>query len=91
MFPEWDSPLKSVSRNMQRKQWSWIKTNGPERIESDSNGTVEANITIPRESIASQGWMDYIKISSDNQTFEIPVSVAVSRLQSAGPDTRRRL
>ncbi len=58
-------------------EWSWITTKGPERIESDSNGTVEANITIPKNpSLHSQD--GYIKISSDNHTFEIPVSVSVT-------------
>ena len=77
MFLRKESPLKSVSRNMQRTQWSWIETNGPERIESDSNGTVVANITIPKDP-SVQRLDGYIKISSDNNTFEIPVSVAVA-------------
>ena len=69
--------FKVILKEYAEEQWSWIETNGPERIESDSNGTVEANITIPRDpSVQRQD--GYIKISSDNQTFEIPVSVAVT-------------
>ena len=64
------------------EQWTWITTKGPERLESDSNGTVEANLTIPEGTSLSR--LDgYIKISSDSHTFEIPVSVTIvgSRLE----------
>ena len=55
------------------ENWSWITTKGPERLESDSNGTVEANLTIPKGTSLSR--LDgYIKISSDSHTFEIPVT-----------------
>ncbi len=58
-------------------QWTWIKTSGPRRIESGSNGTIQANLTIPNN--ASSLRVDgSIKISSDNQTLEIPVSVVVA-------------
>jgi serine protease AprX len=58
------------------EQWSWIETNGPERIESDSNATVQANITIPLDPSLHRR-DGYIKISSDNHTIEIPVRVAI--------------
>jgi serine protease AprX len=58
------------------EEWSWITTKGPARIESDSNGTVDANITIPKN-LSLHSLDGYIKISSDNYTFEIPVSVSL--------------
>jgi len=65
------------------EQWTWITTKGPERLESDSNGTVEANLTIPEGTSLSR--LDgYIKISSDSHTFEIPVSVTISGSRLAG-------
>jgi len=65
------------------EQWDWISIKGPERIESDSNGTVEANLTIPRDTSLPR--LDgYIKISSDSHTFEIPVSVTIAGTRLAG-------
>ena len=58
------------------EEWSWITTKGPARIESDSNGTVDANITIPKN-LSLHSLDGYIKISSDNYTFEIPVRVSL--------------
>ncbi|MFZ2471092.1 MAG: S8 family peptidase [Methanothrix sp.] len=63
-------------------EWTWITTKGPERLESDTDGTVQANLTIPKGTSLSR--LDgYIKISSDSHTFEIPVSVTIagSRLE----------
>jgi hypothetical protein len=46
-------------------------------LESDSNGTVEANLIIPKDPSVHR--LDgYIKISSDNYTIEIPVSVILT-------------
>lgn len=57
--------------------WSWIATTGPKRIDSDSNGTIEATIAIPKNtSIHRQD--GHIQISSASQSFEIPVSVTVT-------------
>ncbi len=65
------------------EEWTWIKTRGPERLESDSNGTVVANLTIPEgTSLARQD--GYIKISSDSHTFEIPVSVTIAGSRLVG-------
>ena len=73
---------------MQRQQWTWIATRGPERLESDSNGTVEANLTIPKDTSLPR--LDgYIKISSDSHTFEIPVSVTIAGTRLAGLTTER--
>jgi tetratricopeptide (TPR) repeat protein len=55
------------------ENWCWITTEGPERLESNSNGTLEANLTIPKGTSLSR--LDgYIKISSNSHTFEIPVT-----------------
>ncbi|MCX6672447.1 MAG: S8 family peptidase [Methanothrix sp.] len=59
------------------EEWTWITTIGPERLESDSNGTVVANLTIP-EGTSLPRLDGYIKISSDSHIFEIPVSVTIA-------------
>ncbi len=65
------------------ENWSWITTSGPKRLESDSNGTVLANLTIP-EGTSLPRQDGYIKISSDSHTFEIPVSVTIAGTRLAG-------
>ena len=65
------------------EEWAWITTIGPERLESDSNGTVEANLTIP-EGTSLPRRDGYIKISSDSHTFEIPVSVSIAGTRLTG-------
>jgi subtilisin family serine protease len=65
--------LKSYGQN----PWSWIETRGPARLESNESATLYANLSIP--DTAAQARRDgYIKISSENRRFEIPVSVTVS-------------
>jgi subtilisin family serine protease len=65
------------------ENWSWITTSGPGRLESDSNGMVVANLTIPEGTSLSR--LDgYIKISSDSHTFEIPVSVTIAGSRLTG-------
>nr|MBP7071194.1 S8 family serine peptidase [Methanothrix sp.] len=65
--------LKSYGQN----PWSWIETRGPARLESNESATLYANLSIP--DTAAQVRQDgYIKISSENRRFEIPVSVTVS-------------
>ena len=65
------------------ENWSWITTSGPERLESESNGTVQANLTIP-EGTSLPRLDGYIKISSDSHTFEIPVSVTIAGTRLTG-------
>jgi subtilisin family serine protease len=65
------------------EEWTWITTIGPGRLESDSNGMVEANLTIP-EGTSLPRLDGYIKISSDSHTFEIPVSVSIVGTRLAG-------
>ena len=75
--PDTGESFKVSLKEYEEAQWSWITTKGPERLESDSNGTVVANLTIPeRPSIHRLD--GYIKISSDNYTVEIPVSVTLT-------------
>ena len=65
--------------------WSWIETRGPVRLESNESAVLYANLSIPET--AAQARRDgYIKISSEERRFEIPVSVTVSgtRLEGLG-------
>lgn len=58
--------------------WTWIKTSGPDRIESGSNGTLEANIAIP-EDVSVHRLDGFIDVSAAaNQSIQIPVSVTVA-------------
>ena len=71
--------LKSYGQN----PWSWIETRGPARLESNESATLYANLSIP--DTAAQARRDgYIKISSENRRFEIPVSVTVSGISLEG-------
>lgn len=71
--------LKSYGQN----PWSWIETQGPARLESNESATLYANLSIP--DAAAQARQDgYIKISSENRRFEIPVSVTVSGISLEG-------
>ena len=63
--------------------WSWIDTDGPARLESNQSGILTANLTIP-ERIAQARRDGYIKISSESQSFEIPVSVTISGTRLEG-------
>ncbi len=75
--PETGEAFKISLEKYAEEQWSWITTKGPERIESDSNGTVDANIIIPKNP-SVHNLDGYIKISSDNHTYEIPVRVTLT-------------
>jgi len=71
--------LKSYGQN----PWSWIETRGPARLESNESTTLYANLSIP--DTAAQARRDgYIKISSEERRFEIPVSVTVSGISLEG-------
>ncbi len=73
--------LKSYGQN----PWSWIETRGPARLESNESAVLYANLSIP--DTAAQARRDgYIKISSENRRFEIPVSVTVSGASLEGLD-----
>ena len=71
--------LKSYGQN----PWSWIETRGPARLESNESAVLYANLSIP--DTAAQARQDgYIKISSGERRFEIPVSVTVSGARVEG-------
>jgi len=61
------------------EDWTWIETNGPKTIDSDSNATVEASITVPKNT-SIHNLDGYIEISSanSNRSIQIPVSVKVA-------------
>jgi subtilisin family serine protease len=76
-------PFRVRIKEYVEENWSWITTSGPEQLESDSYGTLLANLTIPKgTSLPRQD--GYIKISSDSHTFEIPVSVTIAGSRLAG-------
>ncbi|NPV62045.1 MAG: S8 family peptidase [Methanotrichaceae archaeon] len=60
-----------------KEPWSWILTEGPGMIESESNGTIKAVLSIP-ENASSQRLDGYLEVSAANQSFQIPVSVTVA-------------
>lgn len=71
--------LKQYAEN----PWGWIETSGPRSLKSNESGVLEANLTLP--SHTTQARQDgYIKISSDGQSFEIPVSVTVAGTRLEG-------
>jgi hypothetical protein len=76
-------PFRVRIKEYVEENWSWITTIGPQRLESDSNGTLLANLSIPKGTSLPR--VDgYIKISSDSHTFEIPVSVTIAGTRLAG-------
>jgi subtilisin family serine protease len=73
-----------VTRYLQ-VEWSWISTKGPSTIESESNATLEASLRIPAN--ASSRIIDgNIEFRSANQSFLIPVSLAVAGTSLKGLD-----
>ncbi|RQW80611.1 MAG: hypothetical protein EHM14_04145 [Methanothrix sp.] len=75
--PEEGQSFGITLKEYSEDQWTWIKTRGPQRIESGSSGTVDVDITVPQNPSAAK--VDgSVKISSDNHTLEIPVSVSVA-------------
>lgn len=61
------------------ERWSWVSTSGPRTIDSDSNATINASITVPKNT-SIHNLDGYIEISSAsaNRSIQIPVSVIVS-------------
>jgi serine protease AprX len=83
-----DVPLEGKSFRVSTKvyadgNWSWISASGPDRLESDGSGTVQASLTIPEE-ISRPRLDGYIRISSDRHNFEIPVSVTIAGARLTG-------
>ncbi|MDM7934820.1 MAG: S8 family serine peptidase [Methanothrix sp.] len=77
----YEVPPEGQSFGVQLKEytedpWTWVLAEGPKSLDGESNGTLEATITVPRN--ASLKRLDgIIKISSDIQELEIPVSVVL--------------
>ncbi|MDD1742554.1 MAG: hypothetical protein LUQ47_04390, partial [Methanotrichaceae archaeon] len=64
-------------------RWNWIETYGPQKIDSNENASLDANLTIPKNTPLPK--LDgYIKISSDSLTFEIPVSLTIAGTKLEG-------
>ncbi len=61
------------------EHWTWIATNGPKTIDSDSSATVDASIAVPKNT-SVHNLEGYIEISSAdaNRSIQIPVSVNVA-------------
>jgi len=59
------------------ESWTWISTSGPSSIDSESNGTAEAVLSIP-ENTSAQRVAGYLEVSWDNRSFQIPVAVTVA-------------
>jgi subtilisin family serine protease len=75
-IPEGEQAFTVSQTQYAEELWTWIAAQGPDRIESDSNATLEASLAIPKN-ISVHRLEGYIEISSGNRSFEIPVSVAV--------------
>lgn len=73
---EGQSFLVSV-RIYEEAPWNWITIDGPERLESDSKGTVQANLTIP-SNISLTRFAGHINISSGDRTVQIPITITVA-------------
>jgi hypothetical protein len=72
--PEGEQAFTVSQTQYAEELWSWISAQGPDRIESDSNATLEARLAVP-QNISAHRLEGYIEISSRNQSFEIPVSI----------------
>lgn len=81
--PDEGQSFRVLLKSYGEDPWGWIDTRGPEKIESNENATLEANLTIPERTSLPR--LDgYIKISSDSYSFEIPVSVTVAGTRLEG-------
>ena len=81
--PDGGQSFRVMLKQYAENPWSWIETHGPSSLKSNESGVLKANLTLP--SHASGARQDgYIKISSDGQSFEIPVSVTVAGTRLEG-------
>ncbi len=72
-----------------QETWSWVEATGPERLDSGTEGTVNATITVPSDA-PSAGLEGYIQVRSDEDRFTIPVSLTVGGASLTG-DSRTDL
>jgi serine protease AprX len=81
--PDEGQSFRILLKQYAENPWSWVKTQGPRSLMSNETGVLSANLTLP--SHITQARQDgYIKISSDGQSFEIPVSVTVAGTRLEG-------
>jgi subtilisin family serine protease len=66
-----------------QETWSWVAATGPERLDSGTEGTVNATITVPSDA-PSAGLEGYIQVRSDEDRFTIPVSLTVAGASLTG-------
>lgn len=57
--------------------WSWVSAEGPDRLDSGTEGSFNATIAVPPDA-PSAGLEGYIQIRSDEDRFTIPVSITVA-------------
>ena len=81
--PEDGQSFRILLKQYAENPWSWIETSGPKSLKSNESGVLEANLTLPSHTSAARQ-DGYIKISSDGQSFEIPVSVTVAGTRLEG-------
>ncbi|MCX6678694.1 MAG: S8 family serine peptidase [Methanothrix sp.] len=81
--PDEGQPFRILLKRYAEDPWSWIETSGPEKIDSNENASLEANLTIPKE-VSLPRLDGYIKISSDSHNFEIPVSLTIAGTRLEG-------
>lgn len=73
-----------ISRYLQGN-WTWVSTNGPKSIESESSATVDASLKIPVN--ATSSIVDgNLEIRSSNQSFMIPIRLTVAGTSLKGLD-----
>jgi len=66
--------------------WSWVAATGPEELDSGTEGTINATITVPSNA-SSAGLEGYIQIRSDEDRFTIPISLTVGGASLTGTST----
>ncbi len=66
-----------------QETWSWVAATGPERLDSGTEGAVNATITVPSDA-PSVGLEGYIQVRSDEDRFTIPVSLTVGGASLTG-------
>lgn len=69
-----------------QETWSWVAATGPDRLDSGTEGTVNATITVPPDA-PSAGLEGYIQIRSDEDRFTIPVTLTVGGARLTGMST----
>lgn len=69
-----------------QESWSWVSATGPERLDSGTEGTVNAAVTVPSNA-SSRGLEGYIQVRSEEDRFTIPVSLTVAGASLTGEST----